>query len=75
MLGNLESLGLQELANKYSGFFIVNYNNFEVIYTEGYENENRIWCYKLSELKKLPESQSESESKDENKSEESYEEE
>lgn len=53
--GNLESLGLQEIANKYSGFFIVNYNDYEIIYTDGYENQNGVWCYKLSELNKLPE--------------------
>ena len=52
----MEKLELQELINKYKGYFIVNYDNFEVIYTEGYENENGMWCYKVSDLKKLPES-------------------
>lgn len=33
----------------------MNYENFEVIYTEGYENENGMWCYRISDLKKLPE--------------------
>lgn len=46
---------LQELVGKYSGYFIVNYDSFEVIYTDGYENENGIWCYKISELHKKPE--------------------
>ncbi len=53
----LEKLELQDLINKYKGYFIVNYDNFEVIYTEGYENENGMWCYKISDLKKLPENQ------------------
>lgn len=52
----MEKLELQDLVNKYKGYFIVNYDNFEVIYTEGYENENGMWCYKISDLKKLPES-------------------
>ena len=48
-------MDLQELVNKYKGYFVVNYDNFEVIYTEGYENENGLWCYKLSDLSKEPE--------------------
>lgn len=52
---SLEQMDLQELVNKYNGYFIVNYDNYEVIYTEGYENENKIWCYKLSDLHKTPE--------------------
>lgn len=51
----MEKLELQDLSNKYKGYFIVNYDNFEVIYTDGYENENGMWCYKISDLKKLPE--------------------
>lgn len=50
-------MGLEELANKYSGYFIVNYESFEVIYTQGYENLNGIWCYKITELNKTPEIQ------------------
>lgn len=53
-----ESLGqmeLQDLVNKYSGYFIVNYDDFEVIFSEGYENENGLWCYKISDLEKMPE--------------------
>lgn len=46
---------LQELVNKYPGYFIVSYDSFEVIYTEGYENENGMWCYKLTDLHKKPE--------------------
>lgn len=53
--GNLEKLDLQDLVGKYKGYFIVNYENFEVIYTEGYENENGMWCYRISDLKKYPE--------------------
>lgn len=55
----LEELDLKNFINKYSGFFLVNYDNFEVIYTEGYQNANGLWCYKLSELNKLPEIQKE----------------
>ena len=51
----LEQIGLQELVNKYPGYFIVNYENYEVVYTEGYENENKMWCYKISDLHKMPE--------------------
>ena len=51
----LNQMELQELVNKYQGYFIVNYDNFEVIYTEGYENENGMWCYKLTDLHKKPE--------------------
>ncbi len=46
---------LQDLVNKYSGFFVVNYENFDVIYSEGYENKNGLWCYKISDLNKAPE--------------------
>lgn len=52
---SLEQMDLQELVNKYKGYFIVNYDNYEVIFTEGYENENKMWCYKLSDLHKMPE--------------------
>ena len=48
-------MDLKELANRYKGYFIVNYDDFEIIYTEGYENENGLWCYKLSDLNKAPE--------------------
>ena len=51
----LEQMELQELVNKYPGYFIVSYDSFEVIYTEGYENENGMWCYKLTDLHKKPE--------------------
>ena len=33
----------------------MNYDNFEVIYTDGYENQNGMWCYKISDLEKSPE--------------------
>lgn len=46
---------LQNLVNRYTGYFIVNYNNFEVVYSDGYENENGLWCYKVSDLEKMPE--------------------
>lgn len=52
---NLEQMDLKELVNKYKGYFIVNYDNYEVIYTEGYENENKIWCYRITDLHKMPE--------------------
>ncbi len=54
---DLEQMQLQELVNKYQGYFIVNYDNFEVIYTEGYENENGLWCYRITDLHKKPEIQ------------------
>lgn len=53
--GCLEKLELNDLVSKYSGYFIVNYDNFEVIYTDGYENQNGMWCYKISDLEKSPE--------------------
>lgn len=48
----LEQCGLGELVGKYDGYFIVNYENYEVIYTKGYQNVNGLWCYKISELNK-----------------------
>ena len=52
---SLEQMDLKELVNKYKGYFIVNYDNYDVIYTEGYENENKMWCYRISDLHKMPE--------------------
>ena len=43
------------MVNKYPGYFIVNYEVYEVVYTEGYENANGLWCYKISDLNKMPE--------------------
>lgn len=51
----LEQCGLGELVGNYDGYFIVNYDDYEVIYTKGYENTNGLWCYKLSELNKANE--------------------
>ncbi len=48
----LKDAGLDELIGKYDGYFLVNYDNYEVIYTNGYENSNGIWCYKISDLNK-----------------------
>ncbi len=48
-------MDLKDLVNKYPGYFIVNYDNYEVIYSEGYKNENGLWCYKISDLYKKPE--------------------
>lgn len=50
----MEQMELQELVDKYTGYFIVNYEENEVIYSEGYENENGLWCYKISDLDKMP---------------------
>lgn len=61
----LEQMQLQELVNKYQGYFIVNYDNFEVIYTEGYENENGLWCYRITDLHKKPEVQQKQENNQE----------
>lgn len=52
---SLEKMDLKELVNKYDGYFIVNYDDYEVIYTKGYENKNKLWCYKISDLEKTPE--------------------
>lgn len=52
---NLNSLDLGELVGRYKGYFIVNYDTYEVIYSEGYENSNGLWCYKISDLNKEPE--------------------
>lgn len=41
------------MVNKYPGYFIVNYEVYEVVYTEGYENSNGLWCYKISDLNKM----------------------
>lgn len=45
-------MDLQDLINKYEGYFIVNYDNYEVIYSKGYKNENGLLCYKISDLYK-----------------------
>ena len=52
---NLNALDLGELVGRYKGFFIVNYDTYEVVYSEGYENSNGLWCYKISDLNKAPE--------------------
>lgn len=49
---NLRNMELQDLINKYDGYFIVNYDSFDVVYSEGYKNENGVWCYKISDLEK-----------------------
>ena len=54
---DLSGMDLQELVGKNKGTYIVNYENFEVIYSAGYENVNGLWCYKVSELNKQPEVQ------------------
>ena len=51
----LSTMDLQELVGKNKGYYIVNYDNYEVIYTLGYENANGLWCYKISDLNKQPE--------------------
>ena len=51
----LEKMDLKELVNKYPGYFIVCYDDYEVIYSKGYENKNKMWCYKISDLEKKPE--------------------
>lgn len=45
-------MDLKDLVDRYPGYFIVNYENFEVIYTEGYENEYGLYCYRVSDLEK-----------------------
>ena len=48
----LEKMDLKELVNKHPGYFIVNYETFEVVYTEGYTNKEGVLCYKISDLEK-----------------------
>ena len=52
---SLQQMELQDLVDKYKGYFIVNYDDFEVVFSEGYENENGLWGYKISDLEKKPE--------------------
>ena len=49
----LNQMGLKNFYNKYEGKFIVNYDTYEVIYTKGYQNENGLYVYKVSELNKV----------------------
>lgn len=84
---DLSEMDLQELVGKNSGSYIVNYDNYEVIYTEGFTNANGLFCYKVSEMNKQPEvnkvvpvvsnnneEKSSEENKEENKQEEKKEE-
>ena len=48
----LEKMDLKELVNKHPGYYIVNYETFEVVYTEGYTNKEGVFCYKISDLEK-----------------------
>lgn len=50
----LEEMELKELINRYDGYFLVNYENYEIIYSQGYENSNGMWVYKISDLNKMP---------------------
>ena len=54
---DLRQYGLGNLVSSYDGYFIVNYDNYDVIYTKGYKNSNGLWCYKISDLNKMPEIQ------------------
>ena len=49
----LNQIGLKSFYKKYEGKFIVNYDTYEVIYTKGYQNENGLYVYKVSELNKV----------------------
>lgn len=53
----LQQCGLEDLLDNYDGYFIVNYDNYDVIYTKGYKNSNGLWCYKISDLNKMPDIQ------------------
>lgn len=48
----LEKMDLNELINKHPGYYIVNYDSYEVVYTEGYKNKEGVLCYKISDLEK-----------------------
>ena len=54
---DLEAMDLKNLVGKNKGSYIVNYDNYEVIYTEGYTNANGLYCHKVSEMNKQPEVQ------------------
>lgn len=51
----LQEIGLEQLVGKYDSYFIVNYENYEIIFSKGYENIYGLWCYKISDLYKTPE--------------------
>lgn len=54
---DLAVMELGELIGKNKGAYIVNYDNYEVIYTLGYTNTKGLTCYKVSEINKEPEIQ------------------
>ena len=54
---DLVDMDLKELVGKHSGAYVVNYDNYEVIYTQGYTNANGLFCFKVSEINKQPEVQ------------------
>lgn len=49
----LNEIGLTDVKLKNGVFFIVNYTNYEVIYTDGYTDEYNNTYYKLSEIQDL----------------------
>lgn len=49
----LNEMGLEDIKLKKGTYFIVNYTNYEVIYTDGYTNEYNNTYYKLSEIQDL----------------------
>src|SRR5574344_587156 len=49
----LNELGLSEIKLQNGKYYIVNYTNYEVIYTDGYTDENKNVYYKLSEIQDL----------------------
>ena len=49
----LNEIGLSEIKLENGEYFIVNYNTYEVIYTEGYRDEYKNTYYKLTEIQDL----------------------
>ena len=54
---DLTAMDLNDLVGKHKGTYIVNYDNFEVLYTLGYTNVNGVFCFKVSEINKQPDVQ------------------
>lgn len=54
---DLNEMELGNLVGKHPGTYVVNYDNFEVLYTLGYTNVNGVFCFKVSEINKQPDVQ------------------
>lgn len=54
---DLTAMDLNDLVGKHKGTYIVNYDNYEVLYSLGYTNANGLFCFKVSEINKQPDVQ------------------